>query len=256
MSVTPEKEALLKEEDGKIVENKATGGGIFNTIKGISCALGVAICFSFSATCVQLLERRIPDLELNTFRNAIPLVLYVIVFLLMRRWPVIERGKIGITFLYTVVSFMNGTFLFIAVSLLPAAAAMTTCSATFLIFSLFTFSLCWDENITLKNCVFAVLCASGVVLVIQPWMSQIEYTRNGNSTTAALNNLSTTTDHVMDLSAETGTTNITLFTDEMVAKTFSGGVIFSNHWIHIRCFSRSGIVSRRLIGKTQSLLQR
>ena len=109
MAVLPEKEVLLQQKGGEKVEsdvnNETSGGGIFNTIKGIASTLGCAICFSVSATSVQLLERRIPDLELNTFRNAIPLVLYAVVFLLMQKWPVIERGKIGITFLYGVTKF-------------------------------------------------------------------------------------------------------------------------------------------------------
>ena len=120
MTVLPEKEILLRQEGEETVENdvnnETSGGGIFNVIKGITCTLGCAICFSVSPTSVQLLERRIPDLELNTYRNAIPLVLHANVFLLMQKWPVIERGKIEITFLYGVSSFVNGTCLFIALS--------------------------------------------------------------------------------------------------------------------------------------------
>ena len=177
MTVVPEKETLLKQDQENPLENDfdknkngKSDSGICNKLKGIICALADAVCNAVSSTCVQLLERRIPDLELNTFRNAIPLVLYAIVFLLMRRWPVIERGKIGITLLYTVVTFVCATLFFIAVSLLPAATATTTFSTTFIVFGLFIFSLCWNEQITLSNVLYATLCVSGVTLVIQPWV--------------------------------------------------------------------------------------
>ena len=122
MPVVEEKETLLKQDQENALEkddnrnnSNTTNAGIRNKVKGISCALADAICNAASATCVQLLERRIPDLELNTFRNGIPLVLYSIVFLLMRSWPVIERRQIGVTFLYTVVAFLSASMFFIAV---------------------------------------------------------------------------------------------------------------------------------------------
>ena len=42
------------------------------SVKGLVAAFTVVILHATSATCVQLLERRIPDLELNAFRCGIP----------------------------------------------------------------------------------------------------------------------------------------------------------------------------------------
>ena len=120
MAVAKEKETLLKQDEENTLEkdadetsNDASDAGICNKVKSVTCAFADAVCHAASATCVQLLERRIPDLELNAFRNTIPLVLYAIVFLLMRRWPVIERSQMGITFLYTVVTFVSQSLFFI-----------------------------------------------------------------------------------------------------------------------------------------------
>ena len=147
------------------------------------------------ASSVQLLERRIPDLELNTFRNGIPLVLYSIVFLLLRRWPVIERRQIGVTFLYTVVSFLCASMFFIAVSLLPVATVTTTFSTTFIVFGLFAFSLGWNEQITPRKVLFAALCVSGVTLVIQPWNLHSRPT----GTTSLTDHVVTASNHLNDL---------------------------------------------------------
>ena len=175
MAVVNEKETLLKQDEEKTLENdddKTTNdepdAGMCNKLKGVTCVLADAVCNAASATCVQLLERRIPDLELNAFINAIPLVLYASVFILMRRWPVIERSQIGITFLYTDVTFVSQSLFFIAVSPPPVATVMTMFSTTFILFGLFAFSLSSDERIILRNVLFAGLCVSGVTLVIQP----------------------------------------------------------------------------------------
>ena len=54
-------------------------------VKGIIAVFLVVILYTASATCVQLLARGIPDLELNTFRCGIPLVFYSIGLIMMQR---------------------------------------------------------------------------------------------------------------------------------------------------------------------------
>ena len=111
------------------------------------------------------------------------------VFTLMRRWSVIERSQIGITFLYIVVTFVSQSLFFIAVSLLPVA------TVTFILFGLFAFSLCSNERITLKNVLLAGLCVSGVTLVIQPWILHSEDTGTANFT----NQVSSAFGHVTNI---------------------------------------------------------
>ena len=124
MGNVTEKEPLLvnvaeqdNEDNSNLTEKRKRR---LQSFKGVIATFAQVLLFTASATSVQLLERRIPDLELNTFRNAVPALLYALGILFTRKWPVIQRDKIMITFLYTVVTFMNGLFFFIAITLLPA----------------------------------------------------------------------------------------------------------------------------------------
>ena len=74
-------------------------------MKGISAAFGCVLFYTSSAACVQLLERRIPDFELNTFRASVTLIFYSSYFLVTWKLPVVERSEIGATLLYMVTLF-------------------------------------------------------------------------------------------------------------------------------------------------------
>ena len=114
MEVVNENETLLKQDEENTLENNdddetsndTPEAGICNKLKGVTCAFADAVCNAASATCVQLLERRIPDLELNAFRNAIPLVLYSIVLGSNANHVFVYSGYIcvGVTFLHRGVS--------------------------------------------------------------------------------------------------------------------------------------------------------
>ena len=58
---------------------------------------------------------------------------------------------------------------------LPAATVSCVYSTSSIIFGLFLYALCLKEIITIRKILFAGLCVSGVILVIQPW---IEYEGN------------------------------------------------------------------------------
>ena len=59
---TGERKDLLNKDDD------CNEKGCVQSCKGIVAAVGSVALVSISGTCVQLLERRVPDLELNTFR--------------------------------------------------------------------------------------------------------------------------------------------------------------------------------------------
>ena len=92
------------------------------SVKGIIAVFSVVILCTVSATCVQLLGRRIPDLELNTFRCGIPLIFYSIGLIMMQRWPRIDRSEIGATLLYSLAGSSCKLGEFVAVTFLPASA--------------------------------------------------------------------------------------------------------------------------------------
>ena len=155
---------LLDEEEARDAENRK----YFPLCSGITAAFGSAILFTSSATSVQLLERRIPDFELNILRFGVPLLFSFVYLVLSRKYPVIERGKIWTIIFYGFTIFIASFCYLVAVSLLPAALVVSLENASSIIASLVLFSLCWDERITVNKTLFTVLCIIGVAMVTQP----------------------------------------------------------------------------------------
>ena len=150
------------EQQGLLGDDQSPNrGSIVDTLKGIIAAFTTVILHAVGATCVQLLQRRIPDLELNMFRSVAPFLMYSLYFLIKCNWPIIERDKIGITSLYIVTSFTSILFYFVAVSLLPAALVSCVATVSCLVSGLMLFSCVGEERITLKRISFAAICIFG-----------------------------------------------------------------------------------------------
>ena len=158
-------------EQKGLLEDEQTSSrrSLFDKLKGITAGFITVILHGVGATSFQLLERRIPDLELNMFRSVAPFIMYSFYFLIKCNWPIIERGKIGITALYIVTSFTSILCYFVAVSLLPAALVSCIATASCWLSGLVLLSCVGEERITLKRILFAAICIFGVIMVIQPW---------------------------------------------------------------------------------------
>ena len=162
----------MAEENLGLVEKEVEGkvkGVLFDTLKGIIAAFGIVLLWATSATAVQLVERRIPDMELNTFRCATPFLACGTLTLISREWPLVQKEEIGATVLYTVDIFVSALFYFVAISLFPAALVACITYTSSVVSALFIFSLCWNEKITMRNVMFALISVLGVVMVIQLW---------------------------------------------------------------------------------------
>ena len=161
----------MTEEKKYILENHGGDqrGQRLDTLKGIVAAVVIVILFASSTTAVQLLERRIPDMELNTFRSAAPFMMSTILTLISKEWPLVRHDEIFATAMYTVDIFIAALFYFVAFTILPAALAACISYTSMMISALFVFSLCWNEKITMRNIMFALISVLGVVMVIQPW---------------------------------------------------------------------------------------
>ena len=196
-SQTEKKILLEKEKDDKLSYLKKASGivAIFLTV----------ILFCTSATCVQLLERRIPDLELNTSRCGVTFIFYIIGLIVIKRWPMIDRSEIGTALLFTMFATGAGLFTFVAVTFLPAAAVFCNSSTSTIAAGLFLFALCWTEKIMLKKVLFAGLCVCGVILVIQPWIQWEPYgsTEKKNASDTVLHTMNETTFTTIKSSHET-----------------------------------------------------
>ena len=156
-------------ETKQLLENNNIGGSYLQSVKGIIAAFSVVILYTASATSVQLLERRIPDLELNASRSGIPLIFHSIGLLVMKKRPIIERSQIGGTLLYSLVGSSSTMSEFVSVTFLPAATTSCVFSTSTIIIGLLLFTLCLKESFTVKKLLFAAMCVCGVILVVLPW---------------------------------------------------------------------------------------
>ena len=151
-------------------------------LKGIAAAFGCVLFYTSSAACVQLLERRIPDFELNTFRALVTLIFYSSYFLVTWKLPVVERNEIGGTLLYMVTMFITTFGTYVSVSLLPASSACSLQYGASIVSALILFSVFWEEKITVKKLLFAFICVVGVVMVTQPKFSQTDLVKGKHNT--------------------------------------------------------------------------
>ena len=183
------------EEKLPIIDDKEADAGKRNhylgKLKGISAAVGLVIMYVLSGTAVQLLERRIPDLELNSFRMGGPLVAACLYILITRDWPVIPRQEIWVTVAYTITTFISGFFYFVSISFLPASTVSCTSATARILSTLFLFSLCWDEKLTISKLLFALLSVAGVAMAIQPWKDISENILGANNGNLTFSNRST-----------------------------------------------------------------
>ncbi len=61
------------------------------TIKGVLVTILLALIMAISKICVQALHDHIPHLQLNSMRLMTPSVGLVIYYIIMRKWPMVER---------------------------------------------------------------------------------------------------------------------------------------------------------------------
>ena len=156
--------------------------GYLRTLKGISGTFVSVIMAVTSASTVQLLERRIPDLELNTYRFALPLVVCSAALLVKRLNPCMERIEMTQTLLYSTAVFMASFFYYVSVTLLPAATASCIMLTANLLGCLVLFSLVHKETMSQWTALSVALCITGLVMVLQPGFGNQISTFDGTTT--------------------------------------------------------------------------
>ena len=81
-----------------------------------------------------------------------------------------DRSQIWATLAFATVCAGCGLCDFIAVTFIPAAAVFCLNTTSTVLMGLVLFSICWNEGVTVKKILFALICVGGVILVIQPWI--------------------------------------------------------------------------------------
>ena len=155
---------LLFEKEKKANEKPDT----VHKLMGLSLGFLAVFIFVASAVSVQLLEKRIPDLELNTIRCAVSCVTYLLVFFIKGSWPIIPRALISVTCLYTNVAFVCSITMFVSMTLLPAASVQSVQVTCQIAAGVILFALFLKEKVTISLLACALFCVVGILLVIQP----------------------------------------------------------------------------------------
>ena len=160
-----ERDLISNEETDSLSEDKRS---FKEKLKGTLLAFLVVLKYSASGISVQLLERRIPDLELNAIRSAGACILYLVVLLLKRRYPHVPRRIFRGLFLYTVVTITCTVLNYISIATVPISAAQSLQQTSQIVSGILLFALILKERVTMRIIVSSVLCVAGIMLVIQP----------------------------------------------------------------------------------------
>ncbi len=139
------------------------------SLKGILAGLLLTVSHIIGVTSIQLLERRIPDLELQAFRS-IAIITFCLVWMVYNfQSPKVPVSDIFATLLYTVVVTFQSIAAYMSFALTSSSAAQCSLTSVSLLGGLLIFALCGREKVGLAKVTFVVLSLAGVVLVFQPW---------------------------------------------------------------------------------------
>ena len=159
-----EAQSLLDDED--ISSN--TEPSLLQTLLGLGAAFSWLFLVVTAVVSVQLLEKRIPDFELNTIRCVIPFTVQIIIVLFMRKIPLIPKGEVIGASCYILSLLLTSLFTYIAFTFLPAALVQSIDTSANLTSGLILFHFLLHEKVTVTNVLCSILCMVGVVLVLQP----------------------------------------------------------------------------------------
>ena len=128
----------------------------------------VWVLFAVTSTaCVQLMRRNVPDFELNTLRIGVAFVAFSFALIVTRTIPVIPRKAIPSTIAFGTFMFLSSICYFVAVTFVPISTAQCLHITCAIISGMFLFTIFWEDKITVKGVLCAILCTTGVILVIQ-----------------------------------------------------------------------------------------
>ena len=159
-----------------------------NKCKGILVSFAWVPLTVVSTTSVQLLERQIPDFELNALRFGTAGLLFAIGLIFVKRqFPFIPKIEISSVSGFGALTFCSVVSLYTAVTFISLTSVQSVCLSTFIITGIILYATFLNEQITLKMVFAAVLCCSGVLLVIQP---QFVFQNSRRKTVEEMGNIS------------------------------------------------------------------
>ena len=137
-------------------------------LKGLVWAIIWVAMITLSNTCCQLLQRKIPDFELNTMRYLAGFIFAGLMLIYQRRLPRIGGAELPGVAAFGTFSVLAALSIYTAVTFAPVASAQSLLLTSSTIAGLLIFRVCGDERITVKRVLFATICIVGIVLILQP----------------------------------------------------------------------------------------
>lgn len=152
-------------------------------LKGIICAFMLVVCHIVGITNVQLLQRRIPDLELQVFRCSGMIVTCTVWMFVKQRSPIVPVPDVPVVFLYSLLRTLATTATFIGCAFIPVTSAQCFHNSSNMFFGIFIHRACAEERTSMQKLLCVTLCIVGIILVMQPWhkAATVTPTRENNT---------------------------------------------------------------------------
>ncbi len=149
-------------------------------LKGILAACLSVFMLTLGVTSIQLLERRVPDLELQVFR-CVAIISFCLKWMVFKFQSFkVPLSDIPATLIYSAAISFGSTTVYIAYSLVPASAAECLMSTGSILSGFVIFSISKQEKFSPVKVLFLLLCVAGLIFVIQPWHGYVHTSGDAN----------------------------------------------------------------------------
>ncbi len=154
------------------------------SLKGISFAVLLVLAHVGNITNLQLLQRRVPDFELNVFRSGGIVLFCLVWFLFRQKVPRVSLLEIPVMLLYGFLIALDSSAINIGFALIPATLAQCAENTACLLSALLIFWFCGQEILSIAKVFSVFLCVGGVVFVLQPWHKEAAKVKISNTSAA------------------------------------------------------------------------
>ena len=190
-NINEESNALLSDSDSSRGSNSKSFSPL-QTIFGIASAFMVVPTMVTSTVCVQLLERHIPDFELNMFRYSVLLLGTTATWVLKADWPVVPASEIPGLVAYIILGIIYAMSDFTAATFMPIATVKCVAMTSAIFSGFILFSVFGEEKVKVKTFLCIAICITGIVMIIQPGFSSHSHPLTALANTSTTYNRSTT----------------------------------------------------------------
>ena len=168
-----EKEHLVEHKSQETNDNDSsnrqeTGFNVYYKALAFVSAFLYVGCIILSGICVQLLERSIPDFELNFIRCLTGFIVFSGYFILIMLRPLVGRSAILVTVTYGTVVTTCSLCAFISMAFIPLTSYQSMETTSFIALSMFLLALFAQEHISIQNIISTITCVTGVFMILQP----------------------------------------------------------------------------------------